>query len=157
MYWILVSTHFSAFASLGSVYSWHRIAIVSYRFSTFTSLIRAISNILIVLDSGRFSTFPSLVQRRIFSIIQPGAIWRKASAKISVKSSSSSTGFLRSLVVSIRGRNLPRIIYFSGRPRKVSWSRCPPLLWSWTHLLSSILPTQLPQHFLLRNTCVIFN
>ena len=75
---------------------------------------KATSKYWIIWVSPRFHTFVSLVQLRLFSTSQYWAVRCKAGAQSAVRSSSSSAGLFRSLLVSHRGRYLPWYIYFSG-------------------------------------------
>ena len=59
---IFVSTCFSTFASLVRVISRHRIIFVFPRFSTFTSFVRAICKHRIIFVFPHFSTFANLVR-----------------------------------------------------------------------------------------------
>ena len=78
-------------------------------------LYRAMSRHRTILVSPCFSTFASLVYLRLFSTSQPWAVWRKARPQSDMASSNSLQWYfgLRSSLV---------VIYYSGRPRKFSWS-----------------------------------
>ena len=89
-----------------------RIIFVSTRFSTLLSLIRAISKYRIIFDFTRFFTSTSLIQLRLFSTSQTRVVWRHASAQSDVMSSSSSTGLLRSLLVSPQAEIFPDLYNF---------------------------------------------